>query len=106
MCAIFEKDLEKILQVLITYVSKNRFNIVEDDLKDYLADLKDANEIIACGCDGFFEVKTEEKSVIVNMEILSGIRQFIIDDNPRYQFKTFSEVIPNYDDLIENDSVV
>jgi hypothetical protein len=105
MCIIFKEDLERILDVLVIFVNENKLDILDkkDELKDYLSGLRDTKKIEACGCDGVFDIKTENTSVFVYMEILGIIYKFIIDDNPKYVLSSFSEVIPNYDDIIEND---
>ena len=106
MCVVFKEDFEKILNVLVLYLKDKDFDVVEnkDELKDYLADLKESKEIIACGCKGMFELKNEGDTIVVYMEILNNMYKFVVGDEPSYKFVTYAEAIPNYDEITENNN--
>jgi len=106
MCIVFKKELDELLDALTYFVYFNEgiSDEVEykDQMKDYLARLKEANKLSVCGCEGVFEIKKENELVLVFIQITGLMYKFIIDKFPRYEKSSFSEAIPNYDEITEN----
>lgn len=102
MCIEFEPEKRRanVLQILTEFVRNNNRL---DELKDYLADLKEKGVINWCGCEGLFEVREVNGEVLVFMQGINCVEKYVINDAPYFELSSFSEAIPNYDEFINND---
>lgn len=105
MCFVFESDIDDMLLAITQYVKANHITnpSLSDNLKDYLAELKDLKLINYCGCDGLYQLKLIDNYVIVYIEIVGNIIKFVINDEPYHEKSSHSEALDNYDDIEEND---
>ncbi len=102
MCMDFGAD-ERRSSVLKTLTEFFVNNGELDDLKDYLADLKDKGTIKWCGCDGLFETRMSKSGdILVFMEGINCVEKYVINDKPYFELSTFAEAIPNYGEITEN----
>lgn len=101
MCLILKEDLEKMLSVVNDFIKNN--DVANSDLKDHLADLKDAKKLDYCGCDGLFEIKENANETLVFMQLAGTLYKFVINENSYYEKAAFSEALDNYDEIVENE---
>lgn len=106
MCIIFEEEYTKIGEAIHHFIitaKASEVKDVEEELKDYLSDLRDAKKIAYCGCNGPFKVKKEGDSYVVFMQILNMIVTYTITrEGFTIGTGSFSDIIDDYNGWQEN----
>jgi hypothetical protein len=101
MCAIFEEDWIRIGEAIRDFIQDNKTlpnEQLSDDLKDHLADLKDAGKLAACGCDGPMKVTQDNNDWVVLITIFNNVTEFTISkDEITRRGVSYSDLIDDYD---------
>lgn len=103
MCIVFEEQFDRIGEAIQRFINENeKLEIIEleEELKDYLSDLKDSGIILHCGCSGEFKVTKENDTYFVFMEILNNVNMFTVTkDKVTRSSGSHSDLIDDYDEM-------